>query len=769
MTTTFLKIPWLAWTAWLILCQSAQAANYCVATDGDDRNSGTSPEQPFATIQHAVNVMRAGDTCYIRGGVYRETINLSGKAGDEGRPITLTNYMDEPVSLDGTVRIDGAWELDQGQVYKTELKQDVTQLFVDGELMTLARFPNALAFSDSVWHRTAARCFRTRESTNGHVIDGSVDDKSVAAAGFSFNNCVALLNFGAHATASRLVENHTAGSAEFDYSPELKKYKTTLNYFFEGGVGNAERALLDSAQEWAYDETSKTLYFWADDGQNPSGREIYGKVQSYAIVGDAATQHIVIDGLDFFATTFSFTQSDHITIKNCDFKYYAASKRALGVLGPSETAHFTGTEEDFCTDIMVYNCSFQYADASALLVDFVEDMRLENNLFHQIDYACVNNDWGNQEPFSPSSSIRMNKVKGLLYRRNTLSMTGNAQGFSANRYIEGPVRKFNPQGYDPAAVQNIVCEFNFHTACGLLHTDGSSLYMPDAHVMESVVRYNWFIGNGQRDFRWDGNNRPLTGVHGNLYRNVSLDTGVKRMSPSGGNGFRVKGSYHEVYHNLGLGRGSELNIATEKGGNAETVSRNNAASHFTDQPIPGTHSHNYSPRKNGRRVQDLVRDMANWDFRPKADALEWIDQGTPVSVTIQGVSVAVSERFNGAAPDLGAYEFGDAFYWIPGRQAATASMPIPKDGAEQVRLDADLMYLIGLGGSSASIYLGSSPEDLKPVATLDAYRNIVELAGPHALGAGRRYYWRVDTRRADGAQVLGEVWSFTTVAGESPF
>ncbi|HBR94332.1 MAG TPA: hypothetical protein DEA90_09235 [Opitutae bacterium] len=117
-----------------------------MAPDGDDRNAGTSPEQPFALIQRAVDVMRPGDTCYIRAGVYRETIDLAGKAGLSGQPITLTNYMAEQVILDGTVQIDSAWTLDEGEVYKTTLPQNVTQLFVDDELMTLARFPNAQAF-----------------------------------------------------------------------------------------------------------------------------------------------------------------------------------------------------------------------------------------------------------------------------------------------------------------------------------------------------------------------------------------------------------------------------------------------------------------------------------------------------------------------------------------------------------------------------------------------------------------------------------------------
>lgn len=755
---------------------NVMAGTFYVAPGGDDAAPGTL-EKPFATIQHAVNKLKRGDTCYIRGGVYRESVDLSGKAGAAGAPITLTAYNGETVTLDGTEKIDGEWTVDEGRVYKTVVQEDVTQLFVDGKLMTLARFPNALAFSDKVWHRTAARCHKTKGSNNARgtsrVVDGGKGPNAIAPTGICFNGCVVMLNFGAHATGSRIVKNHTAGSGEFDYSPELLKYKTTSGYFFEGGIGNAGRALLDTAEEWAYDETTKTLYLWADDGGDPNGREIYGKNRTFALIGNAATKHIVIDGLDFFSAAFSFTQSDDITIQNCGFSYYASSKRALGVTGPSETAHFTGTEADFCSNITVYNCTFEYADGSALLGDFVENLRIENNLFYSIDYACVNNDNGKNNPFQPSSTIRLNKVQDVLYRRNTLERSGNAQGFSANRYLKRKFRKFNPNIYDPAAIRPITCEYNFHTACGLLHTDGSSMYMPDMHVMESVTRYNWFIGNGQRDFRYDGANRPLTGVHANLYRNVAMGTGVKRMSPSGGNGFRVKGSYHEVYNNLGIGRGGELNIATEKGGNAHSITRNNAASHFTDRPIPGISSHNYVYNKKIRRVQEILRDPANWDFRPRADAVEWIDQGTPVTCSIKGESVDVTAGYLGEAPDIGAYEFGDTAYWIPGRQEAEASMPVPKNGGQGVPVDADLMYLIGLGGEKARIYVGADPDRLALAAEKNDPQNIVSLSGSDELkegfryrwSPGKTYFWRVDTIRPDGTVIEGDVWSFTTAGG----
>ncbi|MCQ2050433.1 MAG: DUF1565 domain-containing protein, partial [Candidatus Saccharibacteria bacterium] len=42
---------------------------YYVATDGKDTNAG-SKEKPFATLNKANAVVQAGDTVWIRGGVY---------------------------------------------------------------------------------------------------------------------------------------------------------------------------------------------------------------------------------------------------------------------------------------------------------------------------------------------------------------------------------------------------------------------------------------------------------------------------------------------------------------------------------------------------------------------------------------------------------------------------------------------------------------------------------------------------------------------------
>jgi hypothetical protein len=48
----------------LLAAQASHAANYYVATTGNDTNAGTEAA-PFKTIQKAANIVNAGDTVYI--------------------------------------------------------------------------------------------------------------------------------------------------------------------------------------------------------------------------------------------------------------------------------------------------------------------------------------------------------------------------------------------------------------------------------------------------------------------------------------------------------------------------------------------------------------------------------------------------------------------------------------------------------------------------------------------------------------------------------
>jgi len=72
-----------------------------VATNGNDGNAGTL-SAPLLTIQRAVDLVQPGQTIYIRGGTYAPSTNVQIlKNGTPSQPITMRNYDNERVILDG--------------------------------------------------------------------------------------------------------------------------------------------------------------------------------------------------------------------------------------------------------------------------------------------------------------------------------------------------------------------------------------------------------------------------------------------------------------------------------------------------------------------------------------------------------------------------------------------------------------------------------------------------------------------------------------------
>lgn len=98
--------------------RSARAAGntYYVATNGSDSASG-SQSNPWKTIQKAANVAKAGDTVYVRGGVYNERVVVS-RSGTAGNYITFSSYPGERATIDVngvnmTAEIEGGFTMSE--------------------------------------------------------------------------------------------------------------------------------------------------------------------------------------------------------------------------------------------------------------------------------------------------------------------------------------------------------------------------------------------------------------------------------------------------------------------------------------------------------------------------------------------------------------------------------------------------------------------------------------------------------------------------------
>ena len=149
----------------------------------------------------------------------------------------------------------------------------------------------------------------------------------------------------------------------------------------------------------------------------------------------------------------------------------------------------------------------------------------------------------------------------------------------------------------------------------------------------------------------------------------------------------------------------------------------------------------------------------NWDFRPKENS-PLVEGGKEVNKSeIKSLFVNFYHLpFQGKTPDIGAYEYGEPSYWIPGRQLSNASTPIPLNKGGNIALDQDLMYLGAYKAKAHYIYFGDSPESLSLKEQHLDQNNIFD---PGDLSPNKEYFWRVDAY-VNGKLITGDLWSFKT-------
>lgn len=86
---------------------SSWATTYYVSTTGSDSNDGLTVSTTKRTVSHCVSIMVAGDTCYVRGGTYNETLVRFSRSGSSTLPIILMNYPGEAPVIDFQTQASG--------------------------------------------------------------------------------------------------------------------------------------------------------------------------------------------------------------------------------------------------------------------------------------------------------------------------------------------------------------------------------------------------------------------------------------------------------------------------------------------------------------------------------------------------------------------------------------------------------------------------------------------------------------------------------------
>lgn len=633
MRLLLLKIMMLSFMTLAGLGCASTEALY-VSPDGSDQNPGTAAA-PFKTIQHAADVIQPGQRCLIREGVYRETVQIS-KVGASDQPVIFETCPGERAVIDGTDPVRGEWTVYKDHIYQCHYDAPVGQLFVDGKMMIEARWPNARfdqMLDPSVWAATAVG------SRYGKIVD-----PNLAETGIDWTGALAVLNV-AHQfyTWTREVKNHQAGADTLYYEknlPAITKHADLTEEWEDDKyylVGKLEA--LDAPTEWFYDKQAKTLYLYLSDGDNPTDRQISVKKRDYGF--DVRNcDNVVLSGLKFFGCTFRFEDSSHCLVDHCRIRFPSYSRRITEldpVPSPTPESFMSGDNN------AVRHTLIAYTPVSGLKM-LGRNASVENCIIHDVDW------FGNLQYAALRLGDELDTSEAGTPRAvsNTLYNAGNS------------ILAFEGKGIFDIG-------YNHVFSGGMLCKDVSLIYTQWPNVAGSVIHHNWVHGcrplnpKGGLGIRADDQARALTAHH-----NVVWDCGR--------DGIVLKGEDNKAYNNtiFDIGGyegyvGNYINFQTGPepskpwrfqypllpAQNQHSLIANNAAKTITEANGGRLYSISANLVNNYQGNDLMLRDPKHFDFRPEADS-PLVDAGA--------ILPGITQDFAGAAPDIGAYEFGGEFW-----------------------------------------------------------------------------------------------------------
>lgn len=743
---------------------SAMKADYYVAPDGDDKHPGTQ-NAPFATVQHAMDQAKPGNTIALCEGVYRQSVTLKGTSGAEGAPITLKAYGKGKPVISGLDVLKLQWKATpQPGVYVAPYDtQSILQLFFNGKPMLEARWPNVPKDAVGEWNFFAPEAWASAD-TEGNSY-GTLVCSDLAKTGWDVTGAQAMLNVDHQFSSwTRQLRTHSAGSNTITYEKDLGY---DVNKTDEGGISGkwnqsnrfylfGMRQFLDAPGEWFYDASQKKLFICSPDGKSPADGLLEIKTREWGLTADNTCSHLTIEGITFFGTAFSLgkdyssTRSSHLVFRN-NCVLYSSWTEYVGLPKGSSKADqiYPAIVAD---NSQVVNNTFAFGALSGLYINGFDNL-IENNLFHDFDY-------NSSLSFPPLQVSKpwpafAGKAGRATVRQNTICRSGGIQAQIA-------------QADNQFSMNDVADSF---MACYGGNKDTSAVYTQNTFCAGTRIHHNWVHRghSGTPPLKWGGG----IGIRGDdktcgltVDHNVAWDLGgpgieiknVDNPTPDQANRCINNTVFdHSSYNST---KGAILIASIKNNQNIHSTVANNLADSIYGwwgaKPVG-----EIKIFSNNVTAFDATADLVNtdWsDFRPAATAAAIIHGG----FAVEGISPMAGTN----PPDIGAYERGDSVYWIPGRREEKASFPIVPDKAENVPVDRDaLMWKPAYRAVSHTVYFSASEGEVRQASkqavqkTFQGEENVFPLP---KLSSGQSYYWRVDATLPDHSVVQGDVWSFST-------
>ena len=562
-------------------------------------------------LQNALDSLLSGDEVLLEDGIYHGSFLIENKDLEETVIIRARNP--HGAILTGATPLVATWEDLGDNIYKTKSPYNTWQLFRNFQQQTPARWPNAqydslgyLLMSDQYW--------AVIDSAN----DSQIFDSDLPS--LNLDSAMVIMNSGSYKSYATHVSGLSGAQLDFEGGHTVDNHE--FRYFLEADLG-----LLDTLREWHFDPVDSSLYVFGD----PSKDSIWIRTKTHALTINS-TPNVSVEDLYFFAGSFKAFDSRDLKVEGNRFSYPNTSKRVMKEKNSFSPLAFQTKNNSHYTGLKFLKNTIEFTDGHALLLKGI-DLEVAHNYMHHLDYTAT-------ARVGLHVTIDVNG-QDLHFHHNTVHTSGSSSFIVPDRKPD--------------------ISYNDISNTGRVQNDGSVLQLTKNSVDSCQVHHNWIHDTPKSGMRFDA---PFTkpeqaGQNGSVHHNVIWKTN---------SGLMIKGDHHKIYNNTIFDTPKQGIIALAEQSSIDTTWYSNSNSAFFNNLVTSLAGH----RKKNYAAPGTVLNNAAGAFMGDSLIMDFIDF-TASTYSLKENSILIDSgtvfegyptQYLGTAPDIGAYEFGEA--WVAG-------------------------------------------------------------------------------------------------------
>ena len=733
--------------------------------DGPDGSFGC----PYPTILGALENAQGGQSILVKEGRYTDLIfadYINQSTYQEG-PVIEVIGENENTYIDGTVEVNANWEqysLNGHPVYKATLDM--------GQISKRANTHIDTIYGVFVNNRYMIPAMPVNFKNPTDPTYGNKDNQ----------------------------ESNTVYSVNHGGAP------------YAGGYEPGDLNNLDTLEEYGFDKNTNTLYIYPGN-EVPNSTNVRVRVRTYSLYLHNS-DNITFNNFHFYSGAVFSRDASYIKFKNSSFSHsWEVGLRHRQMVGSGIDMRHRGNMMVNGLHNTVQNCIFRYVvdgyifRTRSVRWPVYENILAENNGWFgseywnlKVDDNCVN---CNQDIMNDGNYFS-DTFRYITMRHNRSGNIGPGQrSLVEYAWIENHYQDSDGSGIGRASGLAIRSTTRY---CWLFNTNRNGFRFDGSCAGQYGLVHHIISSGNKRGFRIKGDKHDI--YHVAAYDNYDSDVNIRPDKYCGDYGTdehgqgvaNGEGNYNTDVHNVISGRSFPCSSydcgdpsVTNNGAdvvNTDSEFLLNESGNWYGRQFPidnneGSWSQSFPQLEmenpwvdnRNRSPEQLIEifgedpfqndRVQSYDFRPKKGSI-FIDNGK----IIEGINDGQDENFYhgesfpnqnrefiGNAPDIGPYEYGDSVYWIPGFRYNYPSIPIPRDGSENVPLEYGLAWNYpwseNYNGVSATVII--SGPGMNETRTFDYPNNVMFVN----LLPNSNYSWSVSIQGISGS-VNGENWTFTT-------